>query len=391
MSQVNSQQSQFVVRESMSIRRSVAAALFSLCSFVLLLCAGNGYVEAAAADPASFSANPAATAKNSGRAQPDDSDEIRLYDRLDQRMREKARTDRVPEPAIDALLGIFSDDVDLQRAVRPGDAFAVYSIAPAQNSRVGETGVMFVALTYDGQTKRYYRFKTADGVVAFYDENGRSANKFMVRRPIETGTVQALFGPRRNPVLGVTKLHAGVDWMAPTGTPIFAAGEGKVEAAGWDSAYGKRVRLRHQGIYVTAYAHLSAIADGITPGAKVEKGQVIGYAGATGISTGTHLHYEVTVSGRYVDPLAFPLPPQRVLDGAVLDDFQRERERLDVPPAGKRRFTNSSRKINSAIRRRATDLYTRAAYLPAHDPMDGRNGDKKQRRRRHDIDCRGKP
>jgi murein DD-endopeptidase MepM/ murein hydrolase activator NlpD len=124
-------------------------------------------------------------------------------------------------------------------------------------------------------------------------------------------------------------MHTGVDWAAPTGTPIYASGNGIVEKVGWESGYGKYIRLRHNNGYETAYGHMTAFAKGIDPGVRVRQGQVIGFVGSTGLSTGAHVHYEILVNGRFVDPMRIRLPRGRVLDGPVLTDFQSERERLD--------------------------------------------------------------
>jgi murein DD-endopeptidase MepM/ murein hydrolase activator NlpD len=125
------------------------------------------------------------------------------------------------------------------------------------------------------------------------------------------------------------KMHTGVDWAAPNGTPIYASGNGTVEKAGWESGYGKYVRLRHTNGYETAYGHMSAFARGIKAGVRVRQGQLIGYVGSTGLSTGPHVHYEIVVNGRFVDPMRIKLPRGRVLDGTVLGNFERERDRVE--------------------------------------------------------------
>jgi murein DD-endopeptidase MepM/ murein hydrolase activator NlpD len=137
------------------------------------------------------------------------------------------------------------------------------------------------------------------------------------------------FGIRRHPILGYTKMHTGVDWAAPTGTPIYASGNGTIEKEGWESGYGKYIRIRHTNGYETAYGHMSAFARGVEEGKRVRQGQVIGFVGSTGLSTGTHLHYEILVNGRFVDPMRIKLPRGRVLEGPLLASFDQERERLD--------------------------------------------------------------
>ena len=137
------------------------------------------------------------------------------------------------------------------------------------------------------------------------------------------------FGSRNHPLLGYTKMHTGVDWAAPLGTAIYASGNGTVEKVGWESGYGKYVRIRHANGYETAYGHMTAFARSTQPGARVRQGQVIGYVGSTGLSTGPHVHYEILVNGRFVDPLRVKLPRGRVLDGPMLTGFERERDRYD--------------------------------------------------------------
>jgi murein DD-endopeptidase MepM/ murein hydrolase activator NlpD len=137
------------------------------------------------------------------------------------------------------------------------------------------------------------------------------------------------FGSRKHPVLGYTKMHTGVDWAAALGTPIYAAGNGAIEKAGWESGYGKYIRIKHNYGYETAYGHMTAFARGIEPGTKVHQGQLIGYVGSTGLSTGPHVHYEIIVNGRLVDPMRIKLPRGRVLEGTILTSFGRDRDKID--------------------------------------------------------------
>jgi len=264
-------------------------------------------------------------------ADPDDDDEndtsaIRLY----QSIYETALRNQVPRHVIDDLIRIYSYDVDFQRKVQPGDSFEVFFAGEDDGGREAKSDVLFAALTVNGEARRYYRFQTPDdSVVDYYDEAGRSAKKFLVRKPVLTAMMRSGFGVRRHPLLGYMKMHTGVDWAAPNGTPIYASGNGTVEKAGWESGYGKYVRLRHTNGYETAYGHMSAFARGIKVGVRVRQGQLIGYVGSTGLSTGPHVHYEIVVNGRFVDPMRIKLPRGRVLDGTVLGNFERERDRVD--------------------------------------------------------------
>jgi murein DD-endopeptidase MepM/ murein hydrolase activator NlpD len=257
----------------------------------------------------------------------DDGTGVRLY----QSIYETALRNQLPRPVIDNLIRIYSYDVDFQRKAQPGDSFEVLFAGEEETPGAeGKTDVMFASLTVGGENKKFYRFQTPDdGVVDYYDETGKSAKKFLVRKPVLAGIMGSGFGFRRHPILGVAKMHTGTDWAAPAGTPIYASGNGTVEKAGWESGYGKYVRIRHANGYETAYGHMTAFARGIEPGVRVRQGQIIGFVGSTGLSTGAHLHYEILVNGRFVDPMRIKLPRGRVLDGPVLANFDQERERLD--------------------------------------------------------------
>ena len=256
---------------------------------------------------------------------------VRLY----QSIYETALRDEVPRPVIEDLVRIYSYDVDYARKVQLGDSFEVlYAGEDETPGSEGKADVMFAELTVGGETKKFYRFQTPDdGVVDYYDESGKSAKKFLVRKPVGAGIMRSGFGFRRHPILGYSKLHSGIDWTAPYGTPIFAAGNGVVEKAGWESGYGKYIRIRHNNGYQTAYAHMTAFARDIDEGVRVRQGQVIGFVGSTGLSIGAHLHYEILVNGRFVDPMRIRLPRGRSLDGLLLAGFEQERDRIDAMKA----------------------------------------------------------
>jgi murein DD-endopeptidase MepM/ murein hydrolase activator NlpD len=269
-------------------------------------------------------------ADNAGAAQsPEDDDGtgIRLY----QSIYETALRNQIPKPVIEDLVRIYSYDVDFQRRVQPGDSFEVlYAGEDEQPASDSRNEVLFASLTVGGEVKKFYRFQSPDdGLVDYYDENGKSAKKFLVRKPVGEGIMRSAFGIRRHPILGYTKMHTGVDWAAPTGTPIYAAGNGVIEKAGWESGYGKFILLRHTNGYETAYGHMSAYARGMEEGKRVRQGQVIGFVGSTGLSTGSHVHYEIRINGRFVDPMRIKLPRGRELNGPMLANFDQERDRLD--------------------------------------------------------------
>jgi murein DD-endopeptidase MepM/ murein hydrolase activator NlpD len=258
----------------------------------------------------------------------DDGTGVRLY----QSIYETALRNKVPASVIEDMVRIYSYDVDFQRKVQPGDSFDVFFAGEDEGATITEkTEVLFASLTVGGETKRYYRFVTPDdSVVDYYDESGKSAKKFLVRKPVNNAIMRSGFGSRRHPILGYVKMHTGVDWATPYGTPIFASGNGVVEKVGWEGGYGKYVRLKHNNGYETAYGHMSAYAKGMEPGKRVRQGQVIGFVGSTGQSTGSHVHYEILVNGRFVDPMRIKLPRGRSLEGPLLTGFEKERDRLDA-------------------------------------------------------------
>jgi murein DD-endopeptidase MepM/ murein hydrolase activator NlpD len=258
----------------------------------------------------------------------DDGGGARLY----QSIYETALRDKVPPAIIEDMVRIYSYDIDFQRKVQPGDSFDVFYAGDDEGTPTTEKNeVLYASLTVGGETKKYYRFQTPDdATVDYYDETGKSAKKFLVRKPVASAVMRSGFGVRRHPILGYVKMHTGVDWAAPYGTPIFATGNGVVEKAEWEGGYGKYVRIKHNNGYETAYGHMSAFAKGLEPGKRVRQGQVIGFVGSTGRSTGAHVHYEILVNSRFVDPMRVRLPRGRSLDGMILTSFEKERDRLEA-------------------------------------------------------------
>lgn len=228
------------------------------------------------------------------------------------------------------LIQLLASDVDFQARLNPADQIEVFFSQPdTEDQATDESQLLYVQATLGGHTRTFYRFQMEDGVVDYFDEEGRSARQFLLRNPVPNGRFTSGFGGRRHPVLGYTRMHTGVDWAAPRGTPIIAAGNGVVEEAGWSGGYGRQTMIRHANGYKTSYSHQSAIAEGVVAGARIRQGQVIGYVGSTGLSTGNHLHYELIVNGTKVDPMRVRLPVERALKGEELEVFLQERERID--------------------------------------------------------------
>ena len=248
---------------------------------------------------------------------------VRLYESL----YETALKHDLPRQTIDDLVRIFGYDVDFQRRVTSGDSMELF-YATDEDGGAERIEVLEAALTIGNEVRRVFRFQGEDGTVDYLDEAGRSLRKFLMRKPITDAKVTSGFGSRYHPILGYAKMHTGVDWGSKIGTPILAAGNGTVAKAEWAGGYGRRTEIQHANGYVTAYNHQSGFARGIAPGARVRQGQVIGYVGTTGLSTGPHLHYEVIVNGRFVDPMKIRVPRGKELDGRALADFGRQKDQI---------------------------------------------------------------
>lgn len=228
------------------------------------------------------------------------------------------------------LIKLLASGVDFQSRLGPSDRIEVLFSQPDGDDQASdESELLYVSATFGGTTRNFYRFQMQDGGTDYFDEDGSSAQQFLLRNPLPAGKFRSGFGARRHPILGYVRMHTGVDWAAPIGTPIIAAGNGVVEKAGWAGGYGKQIIIRHANGYETSYNHQSAFAKGIEPGVRVRQGQTIGYLGQTGLATGPHLHYELIVNGTKVDPMRVRLPVGKVLKGDDLVAFKRERERID--------------------------------------------------------------
>jgi murein DD-endopeptidase MepM/ murein hydrolase activator NlpD len=228
------------------------------------------------------------------------------------------------------LVKLLAPNVDFQSRLSPTDQIEVLFSQPDGDDQASDDSeLLYVSSTFGGQTRNLYRFQMQDGESDYFDQDGRSAEQFLLRNPLPAGRFRSGFGARKHPILGYVRMHTGVDWAAPIGTPIIAAGNGVIEKAGWAGGYGKQIIIRHANGYETSYNHQSAFAKGIQVGVRVRQGQVIGYLGQTGLATGPHLHYELIVNGTKVDPMRVRLPVGMVLKGDDLVAFKRERERID--------------------------------------------------------------
>ena len=239
-----------------------------------------------------------------------------------------AKDNKVPDYIVSELTRVFAYDVDFQRQVKAEDTFEVFYGNPLTGSSSKRKVMHYAQLTLGGKTKTYFRYTAADGQTDYYDERGQSATKSLLKTPVSGARMTSGFGMRRHPLLGYSKMHKGVDFGVPHGTPIRAAGAGVVELAGRHGAYGVTVEIQHTKQYETLYAHMSKLATGIRRGTRVNQGQIIGYVGSTGRSTGPHLHYELRVDKRAVNPTNVKVAGGKQLAGKEMLKFQQMKERV---------------------------------------------------------------
>ncbi len=239
----------------------------------------------------------------------------------------------VPDRVTSQLMFLFSYDVDFQRDIHAGDSFEVFFTRYFDEfgNPVKSGDIMFAALTLSGKRMPLYRYVREPGAAPEYlDAQGRPIKKSLLSTPMESARMTSGFGMRMHPVLGYTRMHKGIDFGAPEGTPILASGDGVVEIAGRTGGYGNYVRIRHTAEYETAYGHLSAYGRGIQAGTRVTQGQIIGYVGATGVATGPHLHYEILIRGEQVNPKGVQLDTNRPLEGKALALFVKNKTEIDT-------------------------------------------------------------
>ena len=229
----------------------------------------------------------------------------------------------IPTSAMADIVAAYSFDVDFQRDIHPGNKIEVLmdKKVTKDGRAVSFGNARYAKLTLDDRTLEIFRFADANGIDGWFDAKGNSVKKSLLKTPVNAARISSGFGMRRHPILGYGKMHRGVDFAAPTGTPIFAAGDGVVTFRGWSSGYGNFVQIRHNGTYSTAYGHISRFGN-IRVGSRVKQGQVIAYVGATGMATGPHLHFEVRQNGAQVNPTAQRFNTSQALAGAQQQKFK---------------------------------------------------------------------
>jgi murein DD-endopeptidase MepM/ murein hydrolase activator NlpD len=240
---------------------------------------------------------------------------------------ETGRKHDLDDETIQRIVGMFAYDVDMTKRITAGDTI---EILETQDTPEAKPELLYVSLNLSGTKRQLYRFATEDGTVDFYDPDGETGKRFLNRRPLEGGgTLRSRFGYRIHPIFKTRKLHTGVDLAARSGTPIYAAGDGTISYYRWQSGYGNKIEIQHVNGYETAYGHLSRYVDGLGVGSKVRQGQLIGYVGSTGQSTGPHLHFEILINGNLVDPLSVKLPKDNVLAPQYREAFAQAMTQID--------------------------------------------------------------
>ena len=224
------------------------------------------------------------------------------------------------------IISLFSFDLDFQRDIRVNTVVSIsYEFDEiVETGRIEYNDIKYASITIDGKQLEYFKFITDDGYVDYFNREGKNVKKSILKTPLDGARISSNFGMRKHPISGFNKMHKGVDFAAPTGTPIYAGGNGIVEYVGRNGGYGKYIRIRHNNGYKTAYAHLSKYRKGISKGVRVNQGEVIGYVGSTGNSTGPHLHYEIIYQNKHINPLKLKLPSGRILEGKELEKFKEE-------------------------------------------------------------------
>ena len=232
----------------------------------------------------------------------------------------------VPSEVLIKLIQLFSFDLDFQRDIKKDTLVSLsYQNTYVENKEDFSIGdIEYAKIKVDKNTLEYFKFLTDDGFIDYFNREGKNVKKSILKTPLDGARLSSNFGMRKHPISGFNKMHKGIDFAAPVGTPIYAGGNGIVEYVGTNGGYGKYIRIRHNNEYKTAYAHLSNYKKGISKGVRVNQGEVIGYVGNTGRSTGPHLHYEIIYQNKQINPLTLKLPSGKILKGEELKRFEKE-------------------------------------------------------------------
>jgi murein DD-endopeptidase MepM/ murein hydrolase activator NlpD len=242
-----------------------------------------------------------------------------------------AQDEGLPIDVLTAMVKLFSYDVDFQRDLQKGDSFAVMyeRELTADGKTVRNFNIQYATMMLSGDPLKFYAFRQEDGSYDYYTEKGEGVRKALLRTPVNGAVLTSGFGLRFHPILGYSRMHRGVDFGVPNGTPIMAAGDGVIEKRGFNGEYGNYIRIRHNSEYSTAYAHMSKFAPEFSVGSHVKQGQIIGFVGHTGLATGPHLHFEVIDHNKQVNPVNVKFPASQKLTGAALARFRATQQEID--------------------------------------------------------------
>jgi murein DD-endopeptidase MepM/ murein hydrolase activator NlpD len=231
----------------------------------------------------------------------------------------------IPNQILIKLIQLFSFDLDFQRDIQKDTKVSLsYEVISVKNKSEYSFGnIEYANIIIKKNTLEYFKFLTDDGFIDYFNRQGKNVKKSILKTPLDGARISSSFGMRKHPISGFNKMHKGVDFAAPTGTPVYAGGNGIIEMAGINGGYGKYIRIRHNNEYKTAYAHLSSYKKGVSKGVRVNQGEVIGYVGSTGRSTGPHLHYEIIYQNKQINPLKLKLPSGKILTGDELVRFEK--------------------------------------------------------------------
>ena len=260
----------------------------------------------------------------------------------------------IPKNTLLEMISLLGFSVDFQREIRKGDNFEIIftkKIDLFKNIIIQTYPITYISLNLSGNKLNFFNYEDKYGLPQYYDENGKSSKRTIMKTPINGARLSSGYGNRKHPILGYTKMHRGLDFAAPSGTPVFAAGDGVVEKAGWNGSYGRYIRIRHTGTYKTAYAHLSGINKNVRVGKRVSQGKIIGFVGSSGRSTGPHLHYEVLRNNKQVNPMNIKLPAGKNIPKKNIIDYNKHVQKiLNQKIALERSNVNNKMAINEVIR-----------------------------------------
>ncbi|WP_375630227.1 MULTISPECIES: M23 family metallopeptidase [unclassified Bartonella] len=243
------------------------------------------------------------------------------------------------------LIRLLATNIDMKSPITPNDQIEIFYAVPQSDkenkngkknlkakevSKNADPEIRYISATFGNTTYKYYRYQLKDGSVDYYDSEGKSSKPFLLRKPTPNGIFGSPFGPRKHPILGYVRMHTGVDWIAPKGSPIIAVGDGIVTRVGVTGGYGNHTEIQHANGYISSYSHQSRYAPDIKPGVKVRQGQIIGYVGSTGMATGPHCHFEIIVNGVKVDPMRIRIPDSKALTNQDLQTFLQEKNNIDA-------------------------------------------------------------